>query len=657
MISPSNYGDLQLNELSDAARLAVIASHLRGLQALGPNTPLHHAIYISFDPQVQGVHYPKWLPGSTTSSVTIVLQYEYSELRVDWQGLSVVLTFYGQAYRIRIPFVAISRINDGESGFQLRLPAAKTSSDFLAAFRYALATLMTFQWRSQATDAELEGRAMFGLPPALLARTASAASKDAPSCVIVFQGDWEGVSLPRSLPVTTQLMMSLTLSPRDEDAEILSDKVTIECDSAEGDRIVVPFAALRGLRIPALSLYFPLFPGPLADYYPNPAEQPSNTLAEISDLGFFGQVTPPANFPPGSVVEKIWQTGKFCLSAYVGRYSIPGLQLPGDVRQCVPLGALSTLEIFIFDELSHNAAAFRSGSKYCVGLYHGLIITIPAFVTELWTRPDFMPWIGEVSRLPPVEHVTEFPAGLNFRELEKIARGDYTEKADQEQLLAKIRARSERAFRLVDAMDPIRKTAMQECIEEAFRYIWLHEIGHVVCGHVDLIQGETNAVGISEVDDSYCDPVSLEFSHFLEIQADRFAFNAVLNSRIDNLEAAMVNGGTSTPGRGMPRFVDQATIALVGCVVTLLVFAVYLRFQGRNDIAGTHPPVWFRVANMIFLARTKFDSLDLKTTAETSGEMSEFLKDRMDDSISSLINTHLVLIDAFESYPSGEDRG
>jgi len=125
-----------------------------------------------------------------------------------------------------------------------------------------------------------------------------------------------------------------------------------------------------------------------------------------------GTVTSPSRFPPGSFVEEIWRIGKFCLTGYVGRHSIPGLSFPDDLRDRVPLGAASTLEITIFDELRHNAVAFRKGSAYHVGLYHGLIDTIPAFAVALWARPDVAPWIGDASRLPPAEDGRDIPSGL-----------------------------------------------------------------------------------------------------------------------------------------------------------------------------------------------------------------------------------------------------
>lgn len=647
------YGQLGIGDLAAAARLAIFAHRLRGLQALGPRTPSRHTIQIAADPRAPGVLYPE--PFDTPDrTVLIVLEHRYADLHVDWNGIAVTLWFRGQPRRVEIPFSAMVHIADNEAGLRLELPAARALPDFHDAFSFALATLMVFRWGTEATEAELEGRAMFALLPAIVTRISKGTSEDAANAVVVFDTGIVGVSLPPSVAAAKQDMMSFTLAPGNRDVRVRADKFMIRCEEAEGESwMIVPFVAVQKITIASRSLALPFFPGPLADPLPGTAESPRPAPGEGLDPTSRGTAMSPSRFPPGSVPQMIWEAGKFCLSGYVGRHSIPGLSFPEDLRERVPLGPSTTLEILIFDEPRHNAAAFKSGSRYCVALYQGLILSIPSFAISLWTRPDVASWIGDVSRLPPADEAGELPAGLDGLKLDKIyfSKDDDFVPNDLEALAAERRAHTERSTRLVAALDPIRRQAMQQCIDDAFRYIWLHEIGHVVWGHVDLLEDSTGARMISEIDEAH----PPELGQFLEFQADRFAFSSVLDYRIGALKSATARGKLAAPGRGMPAFVDQATIAIMGCVITQLVFAANMKMRGREDVAGTHPPIWFRVMDMISEARARSRALELGGGATTNEEMDEQLSDSMDRAVGSIVATHPMLAEAFQSFAETAD--
>jgi len=369
---------------------------------------------------------------------------------------------------------------------------------------------------------------------------------------------------------------------------------------------------------------------------------------KVWDLKSLGTVTSPARFPPGSFVEEIWRIGKFCLTGYVGRHSIPGIEFPDDLRDRVPLGPTSTLEITIFDELRHNAAAFRNGSAYGVGLYHGLITTIPEFAMALWARPEVAPWIGDVSQLPPAEESGDIPTGLEWLEVERLLHSDDFSGADQQQLLAATRTRSACNQRLVAAMDPVRRMAMQRSVEDAFRFIWLHEIGHVVWGHLDLVERGTGALGMSELDDACGETFPPALGQYLEFQADRFAFGSVLGYRIRDLEAVSAGRGPRTPVPNLPTYTDLATIAIIGCMVTQLILGVNRRLQGRESVVETHPPLWVRIGDMINEARSQCGSVDVKGDPEASTNLQQLLQDRMDRAVGSILASHPLLMGAFQ---------
>jgi hypothetical protein len=651
------YGQLGIDDLAAAARLAVFAHKLRGLQALGPRTPSRHEIQIAADPRAPGVVYPE--PFDTSDrTVLIVFAHQYADLYVDWNGIAVTLWFHGQPRHVEIPFSAIVHVADNEAGLRLELPAARVLPDFHAAFRFALATLMVFNWGTDATEAELEGRAMFALLPAIVTRISKGTSENAASAVIIFDTGIIGVSLPPSVAAAKQDLMSFTLTPGDRGVRLRTDRFMIRREEAEGESwMIVPFVAVQKITIASHSLTLPFFPGPLADPLPDAAESPRSASGEGLDLTSLGKVTSLWRYPPGSPPHMIWEAGKFCLSGYVGRHSIPGLSFPEDLRERVPLGPSTTLEILIFDEPHHNAIAFKNGSRYCVGLYQGLILSIPSFAISLWTRPDVAPWIGDVSRLPPADEAGELPEGLDGLELEKIyfSKDDDFARIDQEALVAKKKALAKRSARLVAALDPIRRRAMQQCINDAFRYIWLHEIGHVVWGHLDLLERSTGALTISEIDDACEDALPPELGQFLEFQADRFAFGSVLDYRIGDLNRAAARGKLAAPGRGMPAFVDQATIAIMACVIAQLVFAANLKTRGREDVAGTHPPIWFRVTDMISEARAEFRGLELGEGTTTNEEIDRQLSDSMNRAVGSIVATHPMLAEVFQSFVENAD--
>lgn len=576
-----------------------------------------------------------------------MLQNVYAELFIDLYHVAVTLSFRQGAHRVHIPFSAISRILNATTGVAVDVPAVRMLSDFRTAFSFAFATLMTFHWGTQASETELEGRAIFALLPALLTRIVKGTSADAAQAVIVFRTDVPGVSLPPQLVAMNQSKLSITLAPGDRDARIRASKIMVQCEGPDGENwIMIPFTAVQEIVLSAPSMALPVFPGPIADPLPDTVS-PQRTMPGAGlDLDKYGAVTSPSRFPPGSFVANIWEAGKFCLSGYVGRHSIPGLRFPKELHERVPLGPSTTLEILVFDEPRHNAVAFRRGAHYCVGLYHGLITTIPEFAMALWTRPDVASWIGDVSRLPPPPPAGDFPDGLAGLEFQRIMTHREFDQDEAEAFVAATRVRQQRAIRLTSALDPVRRMAMQQCIVDAFRYIWLHEIGHVVWGHVDLVERSSGSLGMSEIDDACGDEFPAELGQFLEFQTDRFAFGSVLNYRIGDLQKASGRGELGAPERGLPVFVDQASIAITGAVVAQLVLAANLRFQGRDDVASTHPPVWFRVMDMITEANETFAALELDGP-ETPAEIEGRLHQSMNDAVGSIVRTHPMLSEVF----------
>lgn len=63
-------------------------------------------IYITFDRSSQGVSFPSYL--SNDREVTVVLQHQFWDLKVNEQGFSVILDFFGEKHQIYITFNSVS---------------------------------------------------------------------------------------------------------------------------------------------------------------------------------------------------------------------------------------------------------------------------------------------------------------------------------------------------------------------------------------------------------------------------------------------------------------------------------------------------------------------------------------------------------------------
>lgn len=626
-----------------AARLAAGVQILRNLQARGADTPSPHAIYITFDLRTPGVEFPDAKLGSADATATVVLQHQYWDLQIDSDGISVVLQFRAQPKPVHIPFSGIIAVRDNGAGWRAETPNARRDPAFLTAFRQSTATLMMLHLASQLTFQELERRAMFALLPALLSATSSIPGREA-AYVVTFDTRAEGVVLPPALPSVEAEMLSFTVEPSSPDVEVSSTGITIELAGLDdGGQVVVPLAAIREIAIPAQSLVIPIHPC----YVPELVlQRPERQPGEGVEFEGLGVTVPASRFPPGSYAEAIWDAGKLCLTGYVGRHSIPDLKFPHDLRHRVPLGAKSAMEIVVFEDFAPNAVAFKEGPDYYVGVYHGLILTIPDFAIALWTRPDVADWIGDVTRLPPrKELAAPVPAGLEMLEFRRLVDRQDADAAELERYVDDAHERGLRYQKLMAAMDPVRRMALQQSVEDAFRYIWLHEIGHIVWGHVDLFEGTTGALCISEADNVLREAFPLELGHFLEFQADRFAVTGVLEGRTLDWSP----DPQTSIGPGFASYVDQATIAIMGCLMAQLVLAVNLRLHRRTDVSKSHPPLWFRARDMINQAHDRYASLDPASGASAE-DLAKTLNARLRRMMGSVAATHPLLQEIFDSF-------
>ncbi len=91
-----------------------------------------HHFYISFLTREDGVVIPPQLHAQHPEEMTIVLQHQFENLKVDGSSFSVSLRFNGKLEHLHIPFSAVLSFTDPGVNFGLQLkmiPAANASQD------------------------------------------------------------------------------------------------------------------------------------------------------------------------------------------------------------------------------------------------------------------------------------------------------------------------------------------------------------------------------------------------------------------------------------------------------------------------------------------------------------------------------------------------
>lgn len=82
--------------------------------------PGEHHFYITFMTDYPGVKIPDYLRDRYPGEMTIVLQYQFSDLAVDDQKMNVTLSFNNVPERLEIPLAAISIFADPSVNFALQ---------------------------------------------------------------------------------------------------------------------------------------------------------------------------------------------------------------------------------------------------------------------------------------------------------------------------------------------------------------------------------------------------------------------------------------------------------------------------------------------------------------------------------------------------------
>jgi hypothetical protein len=91
--------------------------------------PGDHHFYITFLTDYPGVEIPDYLRDRYPGEMTIVLQYQFSDLSVDDEKMSVTLSFNNVPERLNIPLSAVSIFADPSVNFALQFQPLNDAMD------------------------------------------------------------------------------------------------------------------------------------------------------------------------------------------------------------------------------------------------------------------------------------------------------------------------------------------------------------------------------------------------------------------------------------------------------------------------------------------------------------------------------------------------
>jgi hypothetical protein len=103
--------------VEDALR-GVLRQALRLTEAQG--LPGSHHFYITFDTTHHMVRIPESLRALHPNEMTIVLQHQFWDLKVNDDGFEITLSFSGVSQRLKIPFAAVTAFADPHAKFGLQ---------------------------------------------------------------------------------------------------------------------------------------------------------------------------------------------------------------------------------------------------------------------------------------------------------------------------------------------------------------------------------------------------------------------------------------------------------------------------------------------------------------------------------------------------------
>ncbi len=191
-----------------------------------------------------------------------------------------------------------------------------------------------------------------------------------------------------------------------------------------------------------------------------------------------------------------------------------------------------SVEVGLIENLGFNASTTIEDGKAFVGIYYGTYMLLQHIFYRMLARPDVLTHIGDPTAEAKVE--SDLKDASPPRNLDELL-----------QLTGEIQ-------NVPKPVDPVRAAYARMLWEQACEFIVNHEIGHLLYGHVGLLQERTNVRIVDER------PMGIEprLLQTLEMDADTFA----VAQATAYLNPAFFSVGHVLPSKQAP-FIFAATFA------------------------------------------------------------------------------------------------
>lgn len=237
-----------------------------------------------------------------------------------------------------------------------------------------------------------------------------------------------------------------------------------------------------------------------------------------------------------------------------------------------------------------NAEARKFFGNFRASISVGGLKALYELCCALWLDRRICPELGRLEELPPLPRVhADIPRGLEHLWATVSDPNDRKPLAERRLLPVWLRE----TFPLV--LKSGREQAFAVSFLSGVRFLWMHEIAHIVLGHVGTSFASNRTRKLKEMEAwSMSGPQSDEarsgahmprlLRQALEMQADRFALHHVLSSAQQAPSEASTNA-----------LVPKA----LGCIAVATLMHAGNVLLGRQDYAIEHPPIWFRATEVL----------------------------------------------------------
>lgn len=312
-----------------------------------------------------------------------------------------------------------------------------------------------------------------------------------------------------------------------------------------------------------------------------------------------------------------------------------------------------------------NAVASSTRGSYLAAIFWPLPLTIQGVAAAIWANPSVAPWIGNVSRLNKrVEFDSPFPLGFD---LFLAQQG----KIDFEPAMFRSGVRIDDVEAIVSAGED-RWEAFLATWMSALRFVWGHELAHVLYGHVDLVSKEFGIAELYENRRASLKWIPESLSQYMELVADVDSAMHIFGPFYNNFFSDEVS-------------IDATDYLNAGAAMTLgIVISIYVLWQEEaalmNDGASnynSHPPIhhragWVLSGESRYLDNTGIAKIRkrakkieafrkasirlLRTVAEVHESLNYWIR-RIDDSAEDTMNEYMTKIHTgCEAYHDAMDR-